>query len=194
MPLSQSDVLQFLPRCQGGKDVEEVLQAYIHSKYASGNSDTEVDAKVRRLAAYLRFRNQTRFLIDNQGIFQRLSFDAYRHQSGSQPSIETAPGKEAWAKARQGSFGRSIKLVTTSRPREAGGARREISDSDSTLPDYEALPTTFTSGFSVLPASFWTMLGDPWADQGAKPQDDDDEWNLPLPPPAYYQATSQSTA
>ncbi|KAM0746770.1 hypothetical protein T439DRAFT_360066 [Meredithblackwellia eburnea MCA 4105] len=198
MPLFQSDVIPLLLKCDGGKDVEEVLLAYLHSKYASGNSDAQVDAKFRRLAAYLRFRNQTRFLIDNQATFQRLSLqiscEDANHCLLSSPSVDTEPGKEAWAKATHGSLGRTFKLATSSRNRDENGRRnRDNTSGEVNLPDYNALSLTTSSSscLNVLPPNFWVAGADSCAE--AKPEGDDDNWKLPLPPPAY-RMTKQPSA
>ncbi|KAL8292592.1 hypothetical protein RQP46_001204 [Phenoliferia psychrophenolica] len=56
MPLIRNEVYQYLLQCHEEEEVQEIVGAYVFSKYRAGNSDVQVLLKLQQLAQFLKFR------------------------------------------------------------------------------------------------------------------------------------------
>ncbi|KAK4704910.1 hypothetical protein P7C70_g1295, partial [Phenoliferia sp. Uapishka_3] len=103
MPLIRQDVYQYLKRCSSDSQaVEEVLGAYVYSKYRAGNSDVRVLLKLRYLAQFLMFRNMQDFVLTHRYVIHCISCDVHHRAGGDIGSREpeTDVGRAAWSQAR----------------------------------------------------------------------------------------------
>ncbi|KAM0755023.1 hypothetical protein T439DRAFT_322082 [Meredithblackwellia eburnea MCA 4105] len=191
MPLRRNDAVQLLLQCShpSGRDVEEVLTAFIYSKKKAGKSDNEMKAKFLRLTQYLRIRNGTHLLVDNQETFERLSRELSQLPDAldalEEHQLGTDLGRAAWDEARE------LSRIRFGRGAQRGGRGNKTHDVRPPPYDPSSSAASSTSQLELVDhADFLASLGDPWMAGGqTNEQEDVDEWDqLPPPPPPYRRA------
>ncbi|KAM0754958.1 hypothetical protein T439DRAFT_322020 [Meredithblackwellia eburnea MCA 4105] len=138
MPLFQHEAMRLLTQTTSPAEVEDVLRAFVYSKFESGHDEIEVSDKFRRLSRYVKLR-APHIQAENKRVFARVSSEIPRmplsrrssmSDSSANSHASSVVGKEAWEKASQGSFSRSFSQVMNKWRRRRDGDDDEDDDDE----------------------------------------------------------------